>query len=202
MEIQMMIKKWYDRIFTNDKVTNKLADVIWCGDKSLVSGLGYANNASNFGFSGRKYNPILTCPTSDKINGELGNLLKYTAIDTINGNGMLKAKQDNETYKYYPIGLITADEYTFAGGRYALYSSLNFLFTGDYYWTMSALLYNISSNSGIFDINSGGTLSWHYSTQNLKLRPMVALIPSVTLTDTPNQDGTKEHPFEIFVPNN
>ena len=111
------LETWY----TNNLASyeDKLADTIWCNDKSTITtlssgstygtGLGYGTNDTGYGAYNRisgggaaSYaNPSLICPNDN--NG--GKLSKFTVSDTTNGNGKL-------TYK---VGLLTADEIVFAG---------------------------------------------------------------------------------------
>lgn len=87
------LNTWYNAKLT--AYTDKLADVIWCNDKSVSSttSTGYTYGIAGRGAS-RSYS--LICPND--YNG--GKLSKYTVSDTNNGNGDLT----------YPIGLLTADE--------------------------------------------------------------------------------------------
>ena len=73
-----------------------LADVIWCNDKSIgsVTGLGYGTGSEEYyktGYSGYKRSstgaPSLECP---EASGSDKKLSKFTAKDTIYGNGTLK----------------------------------------------------------------------------------------------------------------
>jgi hypothetical protein len=104
-----LLEAWYNLRLTN--YSDKLADVIWCNDKSLgtiiappdfteTKSLGYGNNFSNYQASQRT-TPTLICPNDE--NG--GKLSKFTVDDTLHGNGDLD----------YPIGLLTADEFLFSG---------------------------------------------------------------------------------------
>lgn len=93
------LNTWYKAKLT--AYTDKLADVIWCNDKSVS---GTTSTGYTFGIAGRGSNSSysLICPSD--YNG--GKLSKYTVSDTNNGNGDLT----------YPIGLLTADEIMYAGG--------------------------------------------------------------------------------------
>ena len=97
------LETWYNNNL--ESYESKLADTIWCNDKSTVSGgPGYGTNSTNYAASNRLTStkqPTLICPNDN--NG--GKLSKFTVKDTTNGNG-------NLTYK---IGLLTADEIAFAG---------------------------------------------------------------------------------------
>ncbi len=207
------LKAWYDTAFdtanTSD-YTDLLADVIWCGDKSLDSGPGYGNyndNYSNTFFNARKRVypisaafPSLICPNA----GTDGKISKYTAKDTIYGNGMLKTKNENAgsaEYKYYKVGLITSDESTLAGSIYNTSNKNYYLYTNSNYWTMSPCNMLIIKEVNVWYVGLNGNLGGDTGRVEL-LRgffPMIALIPSTVLTNTPNQDGTMEHPFEISV---
>jgi hypothetical protein len=191
------LQDWYDRVFTDSNVIENLADVIWCGDKSLNSGVGYGNTYSTYGAYLRivtQKAPSLKCPTSDSINGELGNLSKYTAQSS-DGNGLLHREKDGAT-KYYPIGLITADEAAFAGGVHNVSNNTYYLYNGHYYWTMSPYLFGTTNQlARVWHVHSTGYLDHFYVTYTgLGLRPAIALDKSVTIS---SGNGTINNPYVI-----
>src|SRR5574344_279356 len=120
------LETWYTSKMTT--YTNKLADTIWCNDKSTVAnyhsyyrngttmkdtlypGLGYGTGATVYNAGTRLWGtsvndlgtgPSLICPNDN--NG--GKLSKFTVSDTTNGNGTL----------IYKMGLLTADELVLSG---------------------------------------------------------------------------------------
>lgn len=93
------LNTWYKAKLT--AYTDKLADVIWCNDKSVS---GTTSTGYTFGIAGRGSNRSYSLICPNDYNG--GKLSKYTVSDTTNGNGDLT----------YPIGLLTADEIMYAGG--------------------------------------------------------------------------------------
>ena len=93
------LNTWYKAKLT--AYTDKLADVIWCNDKSVS---GTTSTGYTFGIAGRGSNSSYSLICPNDYNG--GKLSKYTVSDTTNGNGDLT----------YPIGLLTVDEIMYAGG--------------------------------------------------------------------------------------
>ena len=201
------LKNWYDTTFETSDSTNPykytllLADVIWCNDKSLNTGNGVVNS-STFGFYGRNTNISLVC--SNVNTNDVNSISRFTAykntdINNINGNGKLKsaiAGTNPVEYKYYKIGLITGDELIFAGIKRNVNNSFIYLRANNNYWTMSPS--NFGGIARIYYMGSFGSIgNGINANSSLSLRPAVALIPSTHLTNTPNQDGTIEHPFEI-----
>ena len=180
-DILKNLEKWY----TNNLASyaDKLADTIWCNDKSTVSGgLGYGTNTTNYAAYNRIYStkePTLKCPNDN--NG--GKLSKFTVSDTINGNG-------NLTYK---IGLLTADEIAFAGSMPFIYNSSTYLQenTGTiWWWSLSPVGFD-GTGAEVWRVLS----SYDYVFSNDGLRPAISLISSAKVTG----DGTSENPY--FVEN-
>ena len=202
------LETWY----TNNLASyeSKLADTIWCNDKTNVTdttydpwsfgnitGLGYAKNATYYSATQRLISasntaggtgPSLKCPNDN--NG--GKLSKFTVDDTTNGNG-------NLTYK---IGILTADEAAFAGYSYVMnYVNATYLHENASYaswWTLSP------SNA----FNNFGTYVWyvnglHDESGPLKYRTVdsygVAVRPSISLKASTNAtgDGTSENPYIV-----
>ena len=186
------LKQWYalKSTFTT-KEKYLLADVIWCNDKSLHTGNGWASNVNTtFKTTQRIITdklPLLSC--SDINENE--NLSKYTAYDTINGNGALNK---------YKIGLLTADEAAYAGNIYDMENNSNYLMNGYDYWLLSPYHYIVDGNaSSLFAIAKTKKLIYAWTLingNNLYIRPSIALISNVKITNT-NQTGTINNPYVI-----
>ena len=192
------LETWYKNNLVSYE--NKLADSIWCNDKSTFTiftsgstygtGLGYGKNQTGYGSYNRLYggdaalyaNPSLICPNDN--NG--GKLSKFTVNDTINGNGAL-------TYK---IGLLTADEAVFAGFMsgsysYSVYLSENAF--SDAWWTLSGRESYKNGDALVWDVfDSGigiGTVSFPSG-----VRPAISLVSD---TEISGGSGTSEDPYVV-----
>ena len=181
-DILKNLETWYNNNLKTYE--SKLADTIWCNDKSTVSGgLGYGTNATDYGAYNRLAStkqPTLKCPNDN--NG--GKLSKFTVDDTTNGNG-------NLTYK---IGLLTADEIAFAGSISGYYNRSTYLQenTGTTWW------WSLSPN----DFDGGSAYVWNVGSGNLSissvnyyngLRPAISLISSTSVTG----NGTSDNPYVV-----
>ncbi len=177
------LETWYQSKLSNYE--NKLADVIWCNDKSVSSGKGINTSISNYGAEDRLKNPSLICPNDN----EGGNLSKYTVNDTINGNGALD----------YKIGLLTIDEMLYAGLKNnGTNTDFNFLNENAgpeiWWWSLSpshfdglfVQLFNTYSDG---DIESGMV-----NYVDCALRPAIALKSNTTIT---SGIGTAISPFTV-----
>ena len=134
-DIKTFLDNWYANYTNLNSTGTKITDQIYCNDRTaLTSGGNYTTLTSwnstgteyYYGAYGRVWSPALPsvspdykCPldsdrfTVNKINGK--------------GNGVLN----------YPIGLITADELTFAGLPGRETNNSFYLHTGAYYWSGS-----------------------------------------------------------------
>ncbi len=181
------LETWYKNNLT--EYESKLADTIWCNDKSISSGLGYAKNITYYGAYNRidsTKQPTLKCPNDN--NG--GKLSKFTVSDTTNGNG-------NLTYK---IGLLTADEISFAGGFNGGFNPNYYLLenaSGSSWWTLSP-----QNNDGYISLIYGVKASGEFNNFNVRgdiedgtgLRPSISLISSTTIS---GGTGTSEDPYIV-----
>ena len=176
------LETWYKSKLT--AYTDKLADTIWCNDKS-TSDPGYNENETNYYNNNNNYS--LICPNDN--NG--GKLSKLTVNDTIYGNGNLD----------YKIGLLTANELLFSGycidySRYT--SNASFLLANTSsggYWTLSPYNYmdvGATIMNGFKDgyFGSEGVLVDNTSA----LRPAIALKSDTTIS---GGNGTASSPFVI-----
>ena len=181
-DILKNLETWYTNNLTSYE--SKLADTIWCNDKSTVSGgLGYGTNATDYGAYNRLAStkqPTLKCPNDN--NG--GKLSKFTVDDTTNGNG-------NLTYK---IGLLTADEIVFAGSIAYTYNRSTYLQenTGTTWWCSLSPGGFFGSDAYVWGVVSGD-LGNYYVGGYSGLRPVISLISSTNVTG----DGTSENPYVV-----
>ena len=181
-DILKNLETWYNNNLKTYE--SKLADTIWCNDKSTVSGgLGYGTNATDYGAYNRLAStkqPTLKCPNDN--NG--GKLSKFTVDDTTNGNG-------NLTYK---IGLLTADEIAFAGSISGYYNRSTYLQenTGTiWWWSLSPGGFD-GGRAVVWYVRSGGL--GNYIVDGLGgLRPAISLISSTSVTG----NGTSDNPYVV-----
>ncbi len=104
----------------------------------------------------------------------------------ISGNNKLKT----------PVGLITMDEVIMAGGLAGQRNYGYWLYTGQYYWTMSPYFFYNSGSSqyaSVFIVYSSGTLTSDRVDGANGVRPVINLKADVTITGK----GTIDSPYEI-----
>ena len=162
-DIRTVIENWYrDNIWKNGQntgVTNLIANTPYCNDMSERTSGSYVY----FGAYDRlhssgtnKYNPQYKCANSTY--------------------GYTVAKGDLT----YPVALLTADEVAYAGGVYGQSNSSYYLYTNEYYWTMSPYYFN-SSNANVFYVYSDGNLYLSYVDGTSAVAPAVSLKPEATV---------------------
>ena len=160
-DIKTYLEDWYANYTDLNKTGTKIADQIFCNDRSASStqtaawtstGADYYYGARDRLHTNKK--PILTCPTASD---------KFT-VNTSNGNGALT----------YPVGLITADEVAMAGGVYDSYPSSYYLYTNQGYWSGSPDIFN-SYFTVAYEFDASSTL--YSSSVDLArgARPVVSL---------------------------
>jgi hypothetical protein len=185
--IKTVIDTWYNTNLSS--YADKISDTLFCNDRSIAStaatwetddtAKGYGTNYTDYGAFNRIVNnnsPILTCPNKHD---------RFTVDDTTVGNGDLT----------YPVSLITADEVEMAGVNWATSSNSSYyLYTGSYYWTVSANFFNGSGAFG-FSVDSDGYLGdGGVNNSDIGFRPVINL---KTETQFISGDGTSTSPFVI-----
>ena len=180
------LDSWYDSNLS--LVDNKLSkDTIFCNNRQLSTyksspyvGDGYGVTPAMYSYprfynwSGSSISPSLTCPGAND---------KFT-VTTTKGNGELSK----------PVGLITADEVSMAGGRTSSQNTLYYLYTGTTYWTMTPAFFNNWNSAVEFGVGSSGPLVDYYVYNVYGVRPVVNLdTTKVTFTGT----GTMQDPYVI-----
>ena len=129
--IKTKVDEWYESHIKDTEYEQYISDTLFCNDRSISenkptsdfinSGIGKEKTAYRWYYgpwdSSNKQYPRFTCSQQND---------RFTVNDEILGNGSLT----------YPVGLLTADEVTLAGG-YDLNNSGYYLYTGNIYWTLS-----------------------------------------------------------------
>ncbi|MCI8498981.1 MAG: hypothetical protein HFG33_06305 [Bacilli bacterium] len=156
-DIKTLVDSWYKTNIVDKNLGDKVADVIFCNDRTTLgkaetgysddTGLGYGRNYTAYGVTARtnvfntdesKVQPRFTCPQKNDA---------FTVSDEEKGNGDLT----------YPVGLITADEVVAAGsGKYGTGNSSYYLYKGSWYWSLSPLYFNSHANP--FIVGTSGNL--------------------------------------------
>ena len=205
--IKKYIDNWYSKNF--DKIsTSKLEDTVFCNDrstkaydattigdtsKSSYGDLGYGKNltlhsaAHRVSVNANNQNPSLVCVNQND---------KFT-VDSKNGNGALT----------YPVGLITADEVVLAGIVPLTHYTANYLYTNNFYWTLTPMLMGYISPyvicAGVGSVYEEGSLTKDcVSRADIMVngdehphgvRPVVSLANSTFVTGS----GTTTNPYVV-----
>ena len=216
------LETWYKVKLTS--YTDKLADVIWCNDKSTVkdvntnvfipengvlnkrtetfSGLGYQKELTVYG-SGIRNSSFesgngSTYGTGSSLicpkDNDGGKLSKFTVEDTVNGNGNLD----------YKIGLLTVDEMVLAGLALSpMYRNNNYDVNSVTSYLRSNAISNrywalspidFYSSALIWRTNGYGWLAAVGASGSYALRPSIALKSDTTIS---GGYGTASSPFVI-----
>ena len=172
--IKTALDTWYQNNLVN--YSSLIADSGFCGDRSLSSGTGIGTTSTKYGAYGRlntNKTPQFKCPQSNDL---------YTTATSANGNKALT----------YPIGLITADEVAYAGGRYTEVNKSYYLVNGGSFWAMSP--FGSTSGANVWRVTPAGDLDGGDVDFGLGVRPAINLKSTVKAT---GGDGTSSNPYVI-----
>ena len=176
--IKGVIDTWYQNNLSS--YSGYLADEVFCNDRTLASTSTYSSS-NNFAYAGweRLANtnkaPQLTCPNLARDG--------FTTTTASIGNKALT----------YPIGLITADEVSLAGGSWWTSNSSYYLYTGQWYRALSANDW-YSGYAYVFLVDSNGSLHDGNVNYSGGVRPVVSLRTSTLVT---SGTGTETDPYVI-----
>ena len=151
------VDKWYKTNIEDKKFGNYVdVNTGFCNDREIAK--GHSNYiGGGYGKGKTVYNPAdrlwatnleslksIQTPTLQCANKERD---LFTVSNADEGNKKLT----------YPVGLITSDEITFAGGFGTLSNSTYYLYTNQIYWTMSPFSYN--SSASVFYVYIDGRIT-------------------------------------------
>ena len=163
--IKTRVDTWYEENIANHpEYTEHISDTLFCNDRSFASnssgpGAGTIPTAYRW-YNGpwtsgtNKTNPRLMCKEQND---------RFTVEDTQMGNGDLT----------YPVGLLTTDEAALAGG-YNRSNSGYYLYTGNWYWTMSPYFF-YGSNTRVRYVSSAGGVNYGDVSYSRGVRPVLNL---------------------------
>ena len=183
-DVKKKIDTWY-KSNIEDKGYNKyLSDTLFCNDRSLASGDGASLEEVTFygtynkSFSNNVSSHVLKCPRQAD---------QFTINKSENiGNGELT----------YSVGLITVDEAVMAGQNSKSLNPLNWLTTGQDYWTMSPTYFGYWDVVGFnTNISYNGIFSSYWTSASwLGVRPVINLKKDTLISEG---NGTKANPYVI-----
>lgn len=178
-----LIKKYVDSWYLDNMTsyTNLFEDTVFCSDRTTASGALHSKDYNAGGYSyfyNYVYNvtspaPTLYCPAVRD---------RFT-VSTTYGNGDLK----------YPVGLLTADEFTLAGSGNKSYVSTSYLNIGVEQWSMTPYRFNYGAASNYY-VDEIGYLHSAPVDNNLGVRPAVSLKKNMIVV---SGDGTVSSPYHI-----
>ena len=188
--IKTYVDNWYkNNLIAYTKYLSK--DAVYCNDRNLASGQTYSTT-SNFYYASWERIGTNKQPTYNCTNIK----------DAFSGS-------NSEAKLTYPIGLMTADEVAYAGGKaftnlpspYAWYylNSAGGSITGSTYWYSLSPIYWYGSFSWVWGVagsDNTGYLGRNDVLGSLAVRPVISL-KSCTLYSTGN--GAPETPYEIVL---
>ena len=164
------IKTKVDTWYTNNLSSYEeyLNDFVVCNDRSFTTDNWVPiGEAGSYKYPDAYYRildtntPQLICPHKED---------RYTVNDTTIGNGQLT----------HPIGLLTADEATLAGG-YSTNNSSYYLYTNQIYWLVAPYILNHHYSYG-FCLTSSGFMADNTLTATIGVRPVVSILPDISVS--------------------
>jgi len=179
--VKEYLENWYKTNIEDMNLSSLMADSGFCNDRTITSGDGISTDTqTNYGTLDRwnKKTPSLVCPNKERD-------LFTTSSSTV-GN---KISQ-------YPIGLITLDELLYAGMTYGYLNKLSYVYSDDWYWTMSPSYFG-SPNSAAHEFYLYGLGSIEYgSPVSIKgaVRPVINLKSEVEIA---GGIGTSDDPYVV-----
>ena len=169
---------WYKNNLTS--YASYLADETFCSDRSISSGSGY-----------------LTTPTTLYGANERLRSSKTPSLKCTQDNDKFKVSNENAKLDY-PVALITADEVNIAGGIYNTANSNYYLYNGQYFWTITPVIFNSYYSFGhVWKVlPSGSMYEFYYVAQSYGTRPVINLKADTQIT---KGDGTALNPYVVKI---
>ncbi len=191
--IKTVIDSWYiNNLQEEEKALS--GSTGFCGERSLAIGFegkGYSNQVTYYKADDKIFKKRI--PSFDCLDS--AHDLYTTKNNKGTGNGALD----------YPIGLITIDEASYAGGiggnvsqKFNNYGY--WLWTGNVYWTLSPSTFSINDNgyfAAISYVGNNGNLYANSAFNSYAVRPVVNVKPEYFKTES--KEGTISNPYFVEI---
>ena len=165
--IKGVLDNWYAANILGKGLDDKVVSTPgFCNDREMASGYRPGSSGATFYYA-----------TYDRLYGG------QPTLQCINNNDLYTTK----------IGLITGDEVKFAGGLIGTNNTNYYLYTGQYYWTMSPFAFS-SGRADMFSVNSFGALTYSNVYNASSVRPVLNLSFDVIAS---GGDGTMNNPYVV-----
>ena len=185
--IKNTLDSWYQTNIAKKGYGDKVStEAGFCGDREPSTSSSTSNGAGGTGTTQTYYggyirlvnstkSPTLKCKNNEDM---------YTISGSSRGNKALTN----------PVGLITADEVSMAGGVYGDINKSYYLYTGQQYWTMSPYLFpTTNSHVHVFVVWLDGYLSGSPVLYTFGVRPVINIASDVEITGS----GTSADPYVV-----
>ena len=123
-----------------------------------------------------------------------GNEFYYAAYERLVSAKNPSLACDSSDIIQEPAGFITADEASYAGAVYKVNNTSYYLYTDQYYWTMTPFEFSIGRYSYNFIMNSTYFSEWAIFIETpCGIRPVINLSSDVQITG----NGTVDSPYQV-----
>ena len=185
--IKSYIDNWYQNNLNS--YSQYIADTIYCNDRSVTPVDSMALTGTGIGTEDTAYSNLKR------------NYIDHTpSLKCTNINDRFTVSNDiGNTALTYPVGLITTDEVAMAGGLTYDYNTSSYienmdyyLYTGDWYWTMTPNVFEYGS-AFVDIVGNGGFLDYASAGHTAGARPVVSLNSDAISRGS----GTMTDPFVV-----
>ena len=200
------IENWFKTNLTNEVDASKtnyqeyLEDTIYCNDRSYKeTGSSYTYNQSGWNPNGGSLSTYLYFGTWNRFNNS--NWYSEANVPSMACENVTDrfSVSNQEAKLKYPVGLLTADEIILAGAAGNSYTNNTayYLYTGNYYWSLSPYSFFYNYLAFEFYVYINGYLSYDYVSNANGLRPVVSLKLGTEFED--GGDGTTLKPYVVKI---
>ena len=190
--IKGILDSWYKTNIVDKGHSDKVStEAGFCNDRKTQSGVISGYGTTGYGTNATGYAPAGRLMSNGRYKSSQAPSLKCSQI----GNDMFTVSGSSKgNHKLtYPVGLITSDEVVLAGGFGGSNNTSYYLYTNQYYWTMSPSDADSDGWAGVFLVLSDGNFGNRWVNRAWGVRPVINLKADITITG----EGTSTDPYVV-----
>ena len=187
--VKEMLDNWYNSNLL--KYASYIdSDAGFCNDRYPSTNFLVSNGLGGTEAIETYYGAYIRMYAGDNVSNANPSFKCHNSVDLFTISNSSKGNHELT----YPIGLITVDEISYAGGVYNIANSTYYLDTGEFYRTISPAYFEDENRAFVFIMGNNGAIRMNWLDEERGVRPVINLKADTIFS---SGDGTASNPYVV-----